>query len=136
MPGLENNDFSSPDEVRRPENTTVEVVKIGGGEIGRYTFQPGWRWADHIKPIVGTDSCQTEHVGYIVSGTLHVESDDGRSGDVTSGSGVSHRARARCLGGRRPAGRRRRVPRRSQLRQALRSPSGLRSGTWLLSPQR
>lgn len=41
MPAVEINDFSSPDEVRRPENTTVEVVKIGGGEIGRYTFQPG-----------------------------------------------------------------------------------------------
>jgi len=86
MTGLEVNDFSSPDEVRRPEKTSVEVVKIGGGEIGRYTFQPGWRWSDHIKPIVGTESCQTEHVGYVVSGTLHVESDDGTSGEVTSGS--------------------------------------------------
>jgi hypothetical protein len=86
MTSLEFNDFSSPDEVRRPEHTTVEVVKIGGGEIGRYTFQPGWRWAEHIKPVVGTESCQTEHVGYVVSGTLHVESSDGTSGDVTSGS--------------------------------------------------
>jgi hypothetical protein len=86
MTSLEFNDFSSPDEVRRPEHTTVEVVRIGGGEIGRYTFQPGWRWAEHIKPVVGTESCQTEHVGYVVSGTLHVESSDGTSGDVTSGS--------------------------------------------------
>ena len=86
MPAVEINDFSSPDEVRRPENTTVEVVKIGGGEIGRYTFQPGWRWSEHIKPVVGTESCQTEHVGYVVSGTLYVESDDGTSGEVTSGS--------------------------------------------------
>jgi hypothetical protein len=86
VPELDVNDFSSPDEVRRPENTTVEVVKIGGGEIGRYTFQPGWRWSEHIKPVVGTESCQTEHVGYVVSGTLHVESDDGSRADVTSGS--------------------------------------------------
>jgi hypothetical protein len=86
MSTLEFNDFSSPDEVRRPENTTVEVVKIGGGEIGRYTFQPGWRWAEHIKPVVGTESCQTEHVGYVVSGRLHVESDDGTNGEVTPGS--------------------------------------------------
>jgi hypothetical protein len=85
MPGVEINDFSSPDEVRRPENTTVEVVKIGGGEIGRYTFQPGWRWSEHIKPVVGTESCQTNHVGYLVSGTLHVQSDDGTSGEVKSG---------------------------------------------------
>lgn len=86
MPGVEINDFSAPDEVRRPENTTVEVVKIGGGEIGRYTFEPGWRWSENIKPIVGTESCQIEHVGYVVSGRLHVTSDDGTSGDVTPGS--------------------------------------------------
>lgn len=85
MTAIEMNDFSAPDDVRRPENTTVEVVKLGGGEIGRYTFQPGWRWSEHIKPLVGTESCQTEHVGYFVSGTLHVESDDGSSGEVTSG---------------------------------------------------
>jgi hypothetical protein len=86
MAGIESNDFSSPDEVRRPANTTVEVVNLGGGQIGRYTFQPGWRWSEHIKPVVQTDSCQTEHVGYIVSGKLHVDSDDGSSGDVGAGS--------------------------------------------------
>jgi hypothetical protein len=86
MPGIESNDFSSPDEVRRPANTTVEVINLGGGQIGRYTFQPGWRWSEHIKPVVGTDSCQTEHIGYIVGGTLHVDSDDGSSADVSAGS--------------------------------------------------
>jgi hypothetical protein len=86
MPGIETNDFSTPDEVRRPENTTIEVVKLGGGEIGRYTFQPGWRWSEHIKPVVGTESCQTEHIGYVVSGTLDVRSDDGSSGRLTPGA--------------------------------------------------
>ena len=85
MAGIEVNDFSSPEEVRRPENTTVEVVKIAGGEVGRYTFQPGWRWSEHIKPVVGTESCQTNHVGYVVSGTLEVRSDDGSSGQVSAG---------------------------------------------------
>jgi len=86
MAGIQTNDFSAPDEVRRPDRTTVEVVKIGGGEIGRYTFQPGWRWSEHIKPVVGTESCQTDHIGYVVAGTLHVESDDGSTGDVSGGS--------------------------------------------------
>ncbi len=56
MAGLEVNDFSSPDEIRSPERTKVEVVKMDAGEIGRYTFQPGWRWSQHIKPVVGTES--------------------------------------------------------------------------------
>jgi hypothetical protein len=85
MTGVEINDFSAPDDVRRPDHTTVEVVKLAGGEIGRYTFQPGWRWSEHIKPVVGGESCQTEHVGYVVSGTLRVQSDDGSKGDATPG---------------------------------------------------
>jgi quercetin dioxygenase-like cupin family protein len=86
MTTLETNDFAAPAEVRRPDHTTVEVVKLAGGEIGRYTFEPGWRWSKHIKPVVGTESCQTEHVGYVISGTLHVETDDGSSADIGAGS--------------------------------------------------
>lgn len=86
MAGVDINDFSSPDEVRRPERTTVELVKLAGGEIGRYTFQPGWKWSECIKPVVGTDTCQVEHVGFVVSGTLHVEHEDGGSGDAVAGT--------------------------------------------------
>ena len=86
MAAIETNDFSKPDEVRRPDPTvSVEVVKLAGGEVGRYTFQPGWRWSEHIKPVVGTDSCQTEHIGYVVSGTLGVKSDDGTTAEATAG---------------------------------------------------
>src|SRR3954447_4501430 len=84
MAGVEINDFSTPDEVRSPERTTVELVKLGGGEIGRFTFAPGWRWSECIKPVVGTESCQVEHVGYVVSGRLHVEHADG-DGDINAG---------------------------------------------------
>jgi hypothetical protein len=83
--GLEIKDFSSPDEVRRPDRTTVEIVKLGGGEVGRYTFQPGWTWSGCIKPVAGTDSCQVEHVGYVVSGRLEVRHDDGSIGEATAG---------------------------------------------------
>ena len=86
MPGLEVNDFSAPDEIRSPDRTTVELVKLGRGEIGRYTFQPGWRWSECITPAVGTDTCQVEHVGYVVSGTLGVEHEDGSKGEVPAGS--------------------------------------------------
>jgi hypothetical protein len=86
MPGFESNDFSTPNEVRSPDRTTVELVHIGGGEIGRYTFQPGWRWSECIKPAVGTDTCQVEHVGYVVSGTLGIVHEDGTSGEIPAGS--------------------------------------------------
>ena len=85
MAGLEHKDFSAPDETRTPDKTTVELVSVAGGQIGRFTFQPGWRWSECIKPVAGTDSCQVEHIGYAVSGTLHVKHDDGTEGDVAAG---------------------------------------------------
>lgn len=85
MAGLEHRDFAAPDETRTPDKTTIEMVKLAGGQIGRYTFQPGWRWSECIKPAAGTDSCQVEHIGYAVSGSLHVKHDDGTEGDVQAG---------------------------------------------------
>ncbi len=32
-----------PDEIRRMEKGTFEIVHIGGMTIGRATYQPGWR---------------------------------------------------------------------------------------------
>lgn len=85
MPGVESRDFSAPDETRTPDKTTVELVNIGGGQIGRFTFQSGWRWSECIKPLVGTDSCQVEHVGYAIDGTLNVTHDDGSTTDIKPG---------------------------------------------------
>jgi len=85
MAAIESRDFSSPDETRTPEKTKVELVNLAGGQIGRYTFQPGWRWSEHIKPVAKTDSCQVEHIGYLVSGSLHIKGSDGSEQLITPG---------------------------------------------------
>ncbi len=85
MAGVEHRSFESPDETRTPEKTTIELVKLAGGQIGRYTFQPGWRWSECIKPVVKTDSCQVEHIGYVAAGRLHVQHEDGSEGEVGAG---------------------------------------------------
>jgi hypothetical protein len=85
MTGVEVRDFSTPDEVRSPERTTVELVKLAGGEIGRYTFQPGWRWSECIRPVVGGESCQVHHVGTLISGEMEVVHDDGTKASLTPG---------------------------------------------------
>jgi len=85
MAGIERNDFSAPDETRTPDKTKVEIVNLAGGQIGRYTFEPGWRWSECVKPVAKTDSCQTHHVGYVVSGGLHVEHTDGTTMDFKAG---------------------------------------------------
>lgn len=86
MPGVEVRDFESPDATRTADKTVIDVVELAGSKIGRYTLQPGWRWTEIMKPAAGTDSCQVEHVGYVVSGTLHVEHEDGTTADLTPGS--------------------------------------------------
>jgi hypothetical protein len=85
MPGIVKKSFDAPDETRTPPNTTVEVVRLGGQTAARFTFQPGWRWSEAIKPVVGTDWCQVRHIGAVVSGRLHVVHRDGSEGDAQPG---------------------------------------------------
>lgn len=85
MPGFSMKSFESPDETRTPPKTKVDVVRIGSSVAARFTFQPGWRWSEAVKPIAKTDSCQTRHTGAIVSGQLHVEHTDGSTGDAGPG---------------------------------------------------
>ena len=35
--------------------------------------------------MVGTESCQVHHVGMVASGQLHVEHEDGTSGEIGAG---------------------------------------------------
>ncbi len=82
---LEAKSHDSPDETRTPPKTRVEVVRLEGHTIGRFTFEPGWRWSECIKPVVGTDSCQNVHVGYAVSGQIGIKLDDGTEGTISAG---------------------------------------------------
>jgi hypothetical protein len=78
--------MNAPDEIRTPDRTALAVVQLGGATIARMTLQPGWRWSECIKPLVGTESCQAAHLGYLVAGSLHVVSDDGTEVDLTPGA--------------------------------------------------
>ena len=77
--------FDRPDEVRTVEKARIELVELGDAAIGHTIFEPGWRWSEHVKPIVGTATCEVHHLGYVISGHLHVEMDDGASTDLRAG---------------------------------------------------
>ena len=89
MPQVEFKDFGKSDEVRTFPHGRIELLKIGGGTVGRMTLEPGWRWSNDVKPIAGTEWCEAPHFQYLVSGRLHVVMQDGREFDVGPGS-VSH----------------------------------------------
>jgi quercetin dioxygenase-like cupin family protein len=78
--------FDQPDEVREMQKGRFEVVHLGGLTIGRATYQPGWRWSEHVGPMVGADRCNVEHVGLVLEGAVAVSFDDHvlalRAGDL------------------------------------------------------
>lgn len=84
---LQRYSFDQPDETRKFEEDSgkLDIVSTDSGAIGRLTFQPGWQWSKHVKPIAGTDSCQGSHVGYMVSGRLHVRMDGGEETEFGPG---------------------------------------------------
>ena len=89
MPGIEVKSLNSPDEVRPfADKGQAEVVNIGGETVLRGTFEPGWRWSEHVKPIAGTESCESPHFLYMVSGRMGVAMDDGSAGEAGPGDVV------------------------------------------------
>ena len=85
MAGVELLDFDSPDETRTPEKTRVDVVRMGDTTAARLVFEPGWKWSECVRPVVGTDSCQVRHVGVVQSGRLVVKHEDGSEVEVGPG---------------------------------------------------
>jgi hypothetical protein len=85
----EHKTFTEPDEVRKFPNGRAEIIRVGGAEVGRLVFEPGWRWSNDVKPIAKTASCEAPHFQYHVSGRLGIRMDDGTEfiagpGDITS----------------------------------------------------
>lgn len=85
MAGVASKNFEQSDERRTPDKTQVDVVDLGSVKAARVVLQPGWRWSECIKPVVGTESCQLHHVGTLTSGRMHVEHEDGSSIEIGPG---------------------------------------------------
>ncbi|HKU66225.1 MAG TPA: cupin domain-containing protein, partial [Candidatus Baltobacteraceae bacterium] len=76
-----------PDEVRRFDKGTIDVIKVGEHTVGRATFHPGWSWSECVRPIAQTPLCEVEHFGYVTQGRMTVRMQDGteiefKAGDV------------------------------------------------------
>jgi quercetin dioxygenase-like cupin family protein len=83
---LELVNFDHPTEVRTFEKGKFELFRVGPTALGRASYQPGWRWSEHVGAAAGASSCQVEHVGLVLSGQAVAKMDDGpevvmRAGD-------------------------------------------------------
>ncbi len=85
--GAQAKGFGSPDETRQfaDGKGKLELITLEGGAVGKATFEPGWRWSEHVKPLVGTDSCQVAHLSYVVSGQMGLRTDEGTEIEVGPG---------------------------------------------------
>ncbi len=88
MAGIQSKPLDQPDETRPVDKGKVEIVELDAGTVMRTTFEPGWRWSECVKPIVGGDSCQVDHFGYCVSGRMHVRMNDGSELDIGPGEAL------------------------------------------------
>ena len=85
----EHKSFTHPEQTREFPHGRVEIINVGGADVGRMTLNPGWRWSNDVKPIVHTESCEAPHFQYHVAGRLAIKMDDGTEliagpGDITS----------------------------------------------------
>ena len=86
MSNIQQQNIEQPHETRQFQaHGHLDVVTLGDFTLGKATFEPGWRWSEDVKPLAGTDSCQTRHTGFCLGGHMTVRMDDGA--EATMGPG-------------------------------------------------
>ncbi len=77
--------FDEPDEVTHFEKGVFETVTLGGMTIGRATYEPGWKWSEHVGRELGQSHCTVEHVGMVISGCATAAFADGSVTEMKAG---------------------------------------------------
>ncbi len=69
--------LDDPIEIRTFEKGRFEVYRVGAMTLGRATYEPGWRWREHVGAATGAEWCEVEHVGLVLSGRAAAAMRDG-----------------------------------------------------------
>ena len=72
MSRLERANLSDPANLRPLSRAIGAVAQVGALAVGRATLEPGWRWSEDVKPVVGTEWCEAHHLQILVSGRFAV----------------------------------------------------------------
>ena len=79
MADVHSKSFEQPDSVVEFPFMRSRIVELGDLTVGELVSQPGWRWSEHMRPTIGGEWCQARHVGYIISGRIGIDFQDGTS---------------------------------------------------------
>lgn len=75
--GIERKSLRDPDEIDPFPRGISHEVHLGELTVARISHEPGWHWAEHVRPVVGGSSCRVHHTGVVLRGRSHVRHDDG-----------------------------------------------------------
>lgn len=78
--------FEQPDEVREMTLGRFEIIRLAGMTLGRATYQPGWRWSEHVGRALGKERCEVEHLGLVLSGVATAAFENGHVVELRPGS--------------------------------------------------
>ena len=77
--------FEEPDEIRAMKKGKYEVVRMRGYTFGRATYEPGWRWSEHVGHSP-SDRCPLEHLGIVIAGCATAALADGSITELRAGA--------------------------------------------------
>ena len=86
---LAKKNLGTPDVTHDCGHGIMELVSVDEATLARLTLQPGWKWSEHVRPMMHTESCQVHHLQYVISGRLRIVQDDGSRMDLGPGDFVS-----------------------------------------------
>ncbi|SHL03310.1 cupin domain-containing protein [Hymenobacter psychrotolerans] len=55
----------------------IDMMRTGDARVKRVVYPAGFRWSEHMKPVVGTERCMHAHVGFLAQGEFHIQYADG-----------------------------------------------------------
>jgi quercetin dioxygenase-like cupin family protein len=82
---LEIINFDRPSEVHTFAKGKLEIVQIAGMVVGRATYEPGWRWSEHVGKKTGADLCEVEHLCVVIAGKSGLRMRDGTERTLVAG---------------------------------------------------
>ena len=88
MNRLEHASLLDPTNVRPLSRATGAAAVVGGLAVGRATLEPGWRWSQDVKPVVGTEWCEAHHLHILINGRFAVrlaDSDEAEAEEFVAG---------------------------------------------------
>lgn len=82
---IEVKNIDKADERRDFPHGHIDVLNLGGLSFGVAHLEPGWRWTESVRPLAGTDSCETHHTAYVAKGRMRMRMENGEEAEVGPG---------------------------------------------------